>query len=328
MAEAYPWQEQLWQQLAGRAQHAHAYLLHGPIGIGKRALAERLMGSLLCQRPEGVEACGQCKSCLLLAAGSHPDNYVLEPEEADKAIKVDQVRDLVSFVVQTAQMGGRKVVLIEPVESMNINAANALLKSLEEPSGNTVLLLVSHQPSRLLPTVKSRCVQQACPLPGEEMSLTWLAKALPESSEEERRELLTLAAGSPLAAVSLQAQGVREQRAQVVDGVKKLLKQQQSPTQLAEGWKDIPLLLLFDWFCDWSHLILRYQLTGDEQGLGLEDMRKVVQYLAQKSAQGKVLEIQDWILAQRQKVMSKANLNRVLLLEALLVQWSGLISQR
>jgi DNA polymerase-3 subunit delta' len=328
VAEAYPWQEQLWQQLAGRAQHAHAYLLHGPIGIGKRALAERLMGSLLCQRPEGLEACGQCKSCLLLAAGSHPDNYVLEPEEADKAIKVDQVRDLVSFVVQTAQMGGRKVVLIEPVESMNINAANALLKSLEEPSGNTVLLLVSHQPSRLLPTVKSRCVQQACPLPGEEMSLTWLAKALPECSEDERRELLTLAAGSPLAAVNLQAQGVREQRAQVVDGVKKLLKQQQSPTQLAEGWKDIPLLLLFDWFCDWSHLILRYQLTEDEQGLGLEDMRKVVQYLAQKSAQGRVLEIQDWILAQRQKVMSKANLNRVLLLEALLVQWAGLTSQR
>ncbi|MET0124382.1 MAG: DNA polymerase III subunit delta' [Pseudomonas caspiana] len=328
MAEAYPWQEQLWQQLAGRAQHAHAYLLHGPVGIGKRALAERLMGSLLCQRPEGLEACGQCKSCLLLAAGSHPDNYVLEPEEADKAIKVDQVRDLVSFVVQTAQMGGRKVVLIEPVESMNINAANALLKSLEEPSGNTVLLLVSHQPSRLLPTVKSRCVQQACPLPSEEMSLVWLTKALPECSEDERRELLTLAAGSPLAAVSLQAQGVREQRAQVVDGVKKLLKQQQSPTQLAEGWKDIPLLLLFDWFCDWSHLILRYQLTEDEQGLGLEDMRKVVQYLAQKSAQGRVLEIQDWILAQRQKVMSKANLNRVLLLEALLVQWAGLISQR
>jgi DNA polymerase-3 subunit delta' len=328
VAEIYPWQEALWQQLAGRAQHAHAYLLHGPIGIGKRALAERLMASLLCQRPVGLEGCGECKSCLLLVAGSHPDNYVLEPEEADKAIKVDQVRDLVSFVVQTAQMGGRKVVLIEPVESMNINAANALLKSLEEPSGNTVLLLVSHQPSRLLPTVKSRCVQQACPLPSEQMSLAWLADTLPGCREEERRELLSLAAGSPLAAVSLQAQGVREQRAQVVDGVKKLLKQQQSATQLAEAWKDIPLLLLFDWFCDWSHLILRYQLTEDEQGLGLADMRKVLQYMAQKSAQGRVLDIQDWILAQRQKVMSKANLNRVLLLEALLVQWAALPGQR
>ena len=115
MAEAYPWQDNLWQQLAGRAQHAHAYLLHGPVGIGKRDLAERLMASLLCQRPVNLEACGECKSCLLLKAGSHPDNYLLEPEEADKAIKVDQVRDLVSFVVQTAQMGGRKVVLIEPV---------------------------------------------------------------------------------------------------------------------------------------------------------------------------------------------------------------------
>ena len=328
MAEAYPWQDSLWQQLAGRSQHAHAYLLHGPMGIGKRALAERLMASLLCQRPEGLEACGQCKSCLLLKAGSHPDNYILEPEEADKAIKVDQVRDLVSFVVQTAQMGGRKVVLIEPVEAMNHNAANALLKSLKEPSGDTVLLLVSHQPSRLLPTVKSRCVQQACPLPSPAMSLQWLAQALPDCTTDERGELLTLAAGSPLLAVNLQAQGVREQRALVVEGVKKLLKQQQSPTQLAEGWNAIPLLLLFDWFCDWSSLILRYQLTHDEAGLGLADMRKVVQYLAQKSPQGKVLEIQDWILAQRQKVLGKANLNRVLLLEALLVQWVGLLGRR
>ncbi|WP_460121936.1 DNA polymerase III subunit delta' [Pseudomonas sp. S2_C03] len=328
MAEAYPWQDSLWQQLAGRKQHAHAYLLHGPAGIGKRALAERLMAQLLCQQPTAQNACGECKSCLLLKAGSHPDNYILEPEEADKAIKVDQVRDLVSFVVQTSQLGGRKVVLIEPVESMNINAANALLKSLEEPSGDTVLLLVSHQSSRLLPTIKSRCVQQACPLPSEAVSLAWLATALPDCNEQERNELLTLAAGSPLAAVSLHAQGVQEQRALVVDGVKKLLKQQQSPTQLAEGWNSVPLLLLFDWFCDWSSLILRYQLTQDEDGLGLSDMRKVVQYLAQKTSQEKTLNIQDWILAQRQKVLSKANLNRVLLLEALLVQWASLPIQK
>ncbi len=328
MAEAYPWQATLWQQLAGRARHAHAYLLHGPQGIGKRAMAERLMALLLCQRPEALHACGQCKSCLLLAAGSHPDNYVLEPEEADKPIKVDQVRDLVGFVTQTAQLGGRKVVLIEPVEAMNVNAANALLKSLEEPSGDTVLLLVSHQPSRLLPTIKSRCQQIACPQPLEAQSLTWLASALPECDEQERIELLSLAAGSPLMAISLQAQGVREHRAQVVDGVKKLLKQQQSPSQLAESWKDVSLLHLFDWFCDWSNLILRYQLTQDEEGLGLADMRKVVQYLAQKTPQGKVLEIQDWILEQRQKVLGKANLNRVLLIEALLASWALLPGQR
>ncbi|AIZ32195.1 DNA polymerase III subunit delta' [Pseudomonas parafulva] len=328
MAEVFPWQQALWQQVAGRRQHAHAYLFQGPQGIGKRALAEGLMALLLCQKPHASQACGQCKSCLLLKAGSHPDNFVLEPEEADKPIKVDQVRDLVAFVVQTAQQGGRKVVLIEPVEAMNVNASNALLKSLEEPSGDTVLLLVSHQPSRLLPTIKSRCQQIACPQPTPAQSQDWLAAALPDVDQGERDELLSLAAGSPLMALSLQAQGVREQRALVTEGIKKLLKQQQSPTQLAEAWNAVPLLLLFDWFCDWSHLILRYQLTQDEDGLGLADMRKVLQYLAQKSRQSRVLEMQAWILEQRQKVMGKANLNRVLLLEALLAHWLQLPGAR
>ncbi|MCJ0974354.1 DNA polymerase III subunit delta' [Pseudomonas sp. PS1] len=319
-----PWQASLWQRLAGRSQQAHAYLLHGPGGIGKRALAEHFMKFLLCQQPSATGACGQCKACLLLAAGTHPDCCLIEPEEADKAIRVDQVRQLVGFVSQTAQLGGRKVVLLEPAESMNLNAANALLKSLEEPAGNTVLLLISHQPSRLLPTIKSRCVQQACPLPGPDMSVAWLAERLPELSAEQREELLLLAGNSPLAALSLHGQGVLEIRAQIVDGVKKLLKQQQSPSQLAEAWNPVPLVLLFDWFCEWTHLILRYRMTGDEAGLGLADMQKVVQYLAQKSAPTRLLEMQDWLLAQRQKVLGKANLNRVLLLEALLVQWASL----
>ncbi len=96
---------------------------------------------------------------------------------------------------------------------------------------------------------------------------------------------------------------------------------------MAESWNALPLNLLFDWFCDWAQLMLRYQLTQDEEGLGQADMRKVVQYLADKSAQAKVLAIQEWLLAQRQKVIGKANLNRVLLLEALLVQWAALPAQ-
>ncbi|HSX70471.1 MAG TPA: DNA polymerase III subunit delta' C-terminal domain-containing protein, partial [Pseudomonas sp.] len=181
-----------------------------------------------------------------------------------------------------------------------------------------------HQPSRLLPTVKSRCVQQACPLPNPEQSLTWLAQALPESSDEQRQELLALAGGSPLMARRLQGQGVLEQRALVVEGVKKLLKQQASASQLAETWKTLPMAMLFDWFCDWAQLMLRYQLSRDEEGLGAADMRKVVQYLADKTPQHKLLSMQDWLLQQRQKVLGKANLNGALLLEALLVQWASL----
>ncbi|NQD96667.1 DNA polymerase III subunit delta', partial [Pseudomonas sp. CrR25] len=251
MAEAYPWQDVLWQQLAGRTQHAHAYLLLGPAGIGKRALAERLMARLLCQHPAGLEACGQCKACHLLAAGSHPDSFELKPAEDKKSVGVDDVRELIGFVNKTAQLGGRKVVLVAepPAEDMTLAASNALLKSLEEPSGDTVLLLVSHQPSRLLPTIKSRCVQQACPLPDAASGLAWLHQALPECGEQECRELLVLAGGSPLAARALHQQGVREQRALVVEGVKKLLKQQVAASQLAESWKNLPMPMVFDWFC-------------------------------------------------------------------------------
>ncbi len=324
MADLLPWQGELWRLLASRQQHAHAYLLHGPAGIGKRALAERLMALLLCQQPVADGACGRCKGCLLLSAGTHPDHQVLEPEEADKAIRVDQVRQLVGFVSQTAQLGGRKVVLLEPAEAMNLNAANALLKSLEEPAGDTVLLLISHQPSRLLPTIKSRCVQQRCPLPNRDQSLHWLAQQLPDLAVAQRQELLALASDSPLGALKLHGQGVLEMRAQVVDGIKKLLKRQQTPSQLAEAWNPLPLLLLFDWFCEWAHLILRFQMTGDEAGLGAADMQKVIPYLAQKAAPADLLVLQDWLLAHRQKVLGKANLNRVLLLEALLAQWASL----
>jgi DNA polymerase-3 subunit delta' len=326
VAEAYPWQTELWQQLAGRRQHAHAYLLHGPSGIGKRDLAERLAHLLLCQRPEQLQACGQCKACHLLAAGSHPDLFELKPAEDKKSVGVDDVRELIGFVSKTAQLAGRKVVLVAepPAEDMTLAASNALLKSLEEPSGDTVLLLLSHQPSRLLPTIKSRCVLQACPLPSAEASRTFLQARLPALAAEACDELLALSGGSPLSALRLHGAGILEQRALVVEGVKKLLKQQASPSQLAEAWKTLPLTSLFDWFCEWAHLMLRYQLTQDEDGLGLSDMRKVVQYLAQKTPQPKVLTMQDWLLQQRQKVLGKGNLNGVLLLEALLIQWASL----
>ncbi|CAD5377500.1 DNA polymerase III subunit delta' [Pseudomonas sp. OF001] len=325
MAEAYPWQQALWQQLARRQQHAHAYLLHGPAGIGKRALAERLAALLLCAAPTAEGACGGCKACLLLRAGTHPDFFDLQPEEPDKPIKVDQVRELVDFVAQTAQLGGRKLVLLEPAEAMNLNAANALLKSLEEPSGDTVLLLVSHQPSRLLPTIRSRCLQQACPLPTPVLAGAWLAAQLPELEPALHRRLLALATGSPLRALQLHRDGVLDQRALVEEGIRKLLKQQAAPSELAEAWKHIPLALLLDWFCAWLLQVLRCQLAGAE-GEAEEPMDKVVRWLAGRTPPNAVLALQDWLLAERQKVLGKANLNRALLLEALLVRWASLPS--
>lgn len=212
MANGYPWQQGLWQQLVRRPQHAHAYLLHGPSGTGKRDFAGALADFLLCQKPQGDQPCGVCRGCLLLAAGTHPDRFELKPAEDRASVGVDQVRELVHFVGQTAQLAGRKLVLIAqpPVEEMTLQAANALLKSLEEPAGATVMLLLSDQPSRVLPTVRSRCVQQAMPLPTAQQAADYLQAVLPELAAEQRGELLQLAAGSPLRAQQLAAQGVLE----------------------------------------------------------------------------------------------------------------------
>ncbi|KXU36321.1 DNA polymerase III subunit delta' [Ventosimonas gracilis] len=319
MTEIYPWQQSLWQQLTRRQQLAHAFLLHGAAGIGKRALADALLAHWLTQ---GQAASAVQKSKNLLAAGTHPDVFVLEPEESGKAIKIDQVRELVAFAGHTAQMGARKLILLEPAEAMNPSAANALLKTLEEPSEGTILLLISHQPSQLLPTLKSRCVQLPCPQPNAQSALTWLMQSLPQLTQTDCRELLQLAAGSPLAARRLHEQDVRAQRQKVVTGCKQLFKREQSAGSLAESWNAIPLLLLLDWFCEWAQQTLRQQLGDDS--CTTADMQPVLIWLASRAKPEKLLAFYDWLLDKRRAVLAQSPLNRTLLLESLLVQWAQL----
>ena len=155
--QVYPWQEQRWQQLLQQHREGrlpHALMFNGPPGCGKQQLAGQLVNHLLCNSPGEGKACGQCKGCQLLKAGSHPDALMIEPDEPGKAIKIDQIRHAAGFVAQTAQMGGYKGIIIAPAESLNINSANALLKILEEPGAKTVFVLVSSQPGRVTPTVR------------------------------------------------------------------------------------------------------------------------------------------------------------------------------
>ena len=115
---------------------------------------------VLCQKPSAnnSKACGQCKACLLFASeAGHPDLIWLKPEGKLNLIKIDQVRDIIEFLSKSAQQGGYRVVVFEQAEGLNIAAQNALLKSLEEPGANSLLLLTSLRPDLLLPTIKSRC---------------------------------------------------------------------------------------------------------------------------------------------------------------------------
>ena len=240
---------------------------------------------------------------------------------------MDAVRQLVDFISQTSQQGGRKVVVLQPAEAMNVNAANALLKSLEEPSAETYLLLVSDQPSRLLPTIRSRCRVQPLNLPGADEAAAWLTEQLPDRSTDDCALLLQMAGGAPLRALSLAQVDALAQREKVVEGIKALLKGQAAPSKLAEQWNPVPIELLLDWFCAWTLDLLKLQQQASDAAVSA-DMDKVLGYMAKKLDVAKLLAWQDWLLEHRRLFASKANLNRVLFLEKALVQWKNLLERR
>lgn len=325
MTHLLPWQHSLWHSFVRRPQQAHAYLLHGPAGAGKRSLAQKLANYFLCQQPQAEAACGKCASCLLLAAETHPDLYIVEPEEPGKGILIGHIRSLVDSIQQTAQQGGRQIVILEPAEVMTLESANALLKSLEEPSANTVFLLITHQLSLLLPTIKSRCVLQSCPLPPPAMAQDWLQQQLPELAQPELVALLDLARGSPLKARDFAADNVLQMRADVVADVKLLLKRQLSAAEAAERWNKFPSMLVLEWFADWCQILLRYSLSPQEENLGQEDMHKVLEYMTRYTQPQAVSALQQWILQQRHKLLRRAPLRADLLLESMLAQWLALV---
>lgn len=191
MKELYPWQNESWKAWQGLRTHLpNALLLKGAQGIGKFDLALNCAHSLLCQHlnSDGM-ACGQCDSCHWLLQGNHPDLRIIQPaaltvEDPDekvggkkpsREITVDQIRELSSFSNLSAHRGGYRVVVICPAETMNLNAANSLLKTLEEPGDKLLFLLVTHRPQQLLPTILSRCLSFTVNTPGREVGAAWLS---------------------------------------------------------------------------------------------------------------------------------------------------------
>ena len=213
-------QDSVWETLRATAERLpHALLIHGVAGIGKLALAERFAQFLLCEaRAGGTDGCGRCEACRWFMASNHPDLRRLEPEALSRQlaaagddepgsgarvpkpsleIKVDQVRELADFLNIGSHRGRLRIALVHPAENMNVHAANALLKSLEEPAPGAVFLLVSHRPARLLPTIRSRCVALAVPLPEREAALAWLKT----QRGPEAARWLAFAGGAPLKAL-------------------------------------------------------------------------------------------------------------------------------
>lgn len=221
-----PWQAPVWERVLQQLESGklpHALLVSGPEYGGKSRFALALARLLLCKAPVDGLNCGHCHACELSGSGNHGDLLWLAPEGKSRVIKIDAVRALVDFTNRTAGFGLRKVAVLCPAENMNASAANALLKSLEEPSAETYLILVSHRPHGLPATVRSRCQMLRMGVPATAQALAWLQQLIPD--QERCEQLLKLAGGRPLLAEQLERE----------EGATGLLHLRQALQALLEG---------------------------------------------------------------------------------------------
>ena|GEM_PF-4185 len=323
-----PWQAQQWQRLGAQwraSRCPHALLLSGQAGLGKRRFAEAFSALVLCEQPRDGLACGQCRGCRLWQAGSHPDFLRVEPDKPGGPLKVDEIRQLGGFVGRTSGRGGARVVWLAPAEAMNVNAANALLKNLEEPAPSVIFLLITDSPSGLLPTIRSRCQSVAFPAPGEESALRWLQEGGLDG--RAARRALALAGGAPLLALELAEPESREAREQFLADLGALSLGGAGAVPVAGRWENPPegveLSQLLQFWQQWLAQMLRARscdLTADEQVMGL------LQRLpgAGPESLRPLFSFYDQLLQARQALVGGANPNKRLLVEELMIRWAKL----
>lgn len=237
-----PWHAGSWVRLQARRRRdalPHALLLCGPTGLGKREFGIRFTRGLLCLKPVDGDACGLCRSCLLLAAGSHPDlvtlSFGLRKDGVQRAeIVVDQIRELSSRLAMRSQFGGWQVATIDPADAMNAAAANALLKTLEEPSEQTLLILLADAPWRLPQTIRSRCQRIDFHVPSVEEATSWLQA----QGVQHAAEALAAAGGNPGQALTWAQDGVLEQRVEVRKDLAALAAGRGQTMEVVKRWLD------------------------------------------------------------------------------------------
>ncbi len=332
----FPWQQVQWERVLKQVaanKVPHAFLLNGLEGIGKQAFAEGLAGYLLCERALGEsleQACGVCKQCKLVSSETHPDFKHIRPEEGSSVLKVDAIRAMVEFFSQSSMQGGRKLAVLAPAESLNHNAANALLKTLEEPSGDSVIILVSHSAGQLLPTIRSRCQVIDFSLPERDSAQAWLASALSAEglsvSPDELHSVLSLAAFAPLRALEFVRTGALDENNRMLDEMAAFLKKEVLAIVLAERWSDELAILRVEWMIQWLELILKAKFT--QLSLEGNPASKMISHLAKVSSEAQLLGIYKSALDQLRLLLGNSNPNKQLIFEFLLNQWAGLMLKK
>jgi len=296
----YPWQTTQWQyfcQQKTQQRLPHAIVITGVDGVGKRALANQMVASVLCEQADATEACGQCHSCQLFIAGSHPDHILIEPEEAGKQIKIAQIRSLKDKQALTSTVSKWKTVIISPADNMNINANNSLLKLLEEPQENTLLILVSSRPYRFPITILSRCQKLVLTAPERTVTVKWCL----QQGDFDRtmiEQVLPIAKGAPLKVLELLETEVLSIIQQLDTDFKTLLQGSANPIYLAKEWQKYDLSMVFNHL----QLLIKKQIMLNEN-----------------TSPKRYWAIYDCIIATIKLISSSNNINKILLIEQFMV---------
>ncbi len=299
---AYPWHQPLWQQFVNVWQQqrlAHAILMTGAKGLAKTDLALSMAKFSLCLAPAASAACGQCHSCELFAADAHPDHLLIEPEETGKTIKIDQIRALKDKQSLTANISAWKTVVIHPAHKMTTNASNSLLKLLEEPQAQTLLILVSSQPQQLPITIRSRCQLWPMLSPEPAQTESWLKEQGIKINEQQLLQLTPLAKGAPLMLQQMLESRLDLLVEQLQSDMEQLIQGNANPMQMQLNWQQNDLLTVMH--------ILQYDLKN----------RLIKQPEAAET--GILWQILDCIQVTIKLVSSSNNYNKTLLIEDFMV---------
>ncbi|MDT0594326.1 DNA polymerase III subunit [Glaciecola petra] len=264
-----PWLQTIQNDLFVRLQNQqlhHGILLDAAKGCGEEHLIVVLAKAIVC---ESKNACGQCKSCALFVAQSHPD---IKWVKSDKpSIGVDQIREVGDFVVSTSQLLGNKVVIIPDIQRLTESASNSLLKTLEEPNSNTYILLSTTELQYVLPTIKSRCEKIRVSLPKVEESLAWLQQ---KTDKTVNQQGLDAYSGSPL--LYLDALTSDEDLLLLFTGdLEQLLDCNLSPQSMATKWMN-HLSTIFTWTYQWAKNEYKTELLANNSQHVLNSLEKIL----------------------------------------------------
>ena len=297
--------EEGWRKQVAQGRVPHAILLFGAAGVGKRSAAAWITRERL-----GIS--GAAGSEYPLVIPEHADLHWLSPPEDKQSIGVDQIRALVAALTLTSYHGGRKVAIVEPANVMTANAANSLLKTLEEPLGDALLILIADRMGHLPATILSRCQRINVALPAESISLAWLDALQPAA---EWRPALQLAGAAPLAAIS--AIGQLDQSSSMMEEFSALPGGQASPVDIAARWAKYETDFWLEWLCRAVQEYIRRASCGasgpfdvglSESVLHGIDRRNLFCYLD---------------IINRLRGQAAGSFNVQLALESLLIDWAG-----